>query len=680
MKQNTQQTLLSLLAATLLVSSLHANETAALEPVKVTASAIIEHDYLDPKSPTNPYRVETTAEAGTEIYTEKDIQNLAPRDILDLLDKSVGFDVTYQGRKNPYFVNERGGGKLTYIIDGAILPSITDRILLKIPVSAIEQIQIVRGATSLPLGPSINIAGSNSGAGLNTGFIIIRTKQPKKTMLSLNAGVEKAAGGQPTADKESFYTGLVFGDSNLNAYVGGMKSGMHRPSLETWFDAQSANSTMINAGINAGRFSAKVMGYQDTGSFEMQRGVKTDGTLDPSKWFYDPTRTRLFTADATMQWDEHHTSIVSYFKTKYSQEEYNSKFALGSALAVVDTIPTYYYENTSGHSFRHNVQYGNTKVMLGMQSSSDVVLGSNGQTSNASTDTKVNGYGLSVEQGLFDNTLTLDAGYRHDTKHLYKTSTTYKPDADMPPSKVYAVGAKWNITPKYSLNTRYYQGDQGMQGDFDVKADPSTGVTLDPESQKRIEATLDAKIMKEFSPAITWFNVKIDNTKSQSTQIPNTTDYYYTQSDSERTGIELLVKGKFDFGTGYKLGITRMLKNNNTTSSGVTTDSVGIETPEDLFVVSINHEWSDYRANISANHKSGWGSSTAAPGTATGVDLGNYTRIDANLIYKIPLNGINTTFKLFGRNLTNDQYATRYTTGYYYDRGRTIGADITLDF
>jgi iron complex outermembrane recepter protein len=669
--QHKKSAVFSLLTATLLCSSLTASaETttaSTLEPVNVTASAIIEHDYLDPKSPSNPYRVETTAEAGTEIYTEKDIQNLAPKNILDLIDRSVGFDVTYQGRKNPYFVKERGGGSMTYIIDGAILPSITDRILLKIPVSAIEQIQIVRGATSLPMGPSINIAGSNSGAGLNTGFIIIRTKQPKKTMLTLTGGVEDPGSGQPTATKESGYMGLVFGDSSLNAYIGGMKAGMRTPSTEDRFDGTSASTTMINGGINAGRFSTKVMAYNDSGLFEMQRGVKPDGSLDTSKWYYDPTKTHLFTTDATMQWDEHHTTIASYFKTRYFQHEIDTQFP---NTKPITTSTSDYYENTSGHSLRHNIQYGATKVMLGMQSAVDEVLGKNGQSTNDGSNTKVNGYGVSVEQGLFENTLTLDAGYRHDTKHLNRTSATYAPDADMPPSIVYAMGAKWNITPKYSLNTRYYQGDQGMQGDFDVKA--QTG-TLDPESQKRIEATLDAKIMKEFSPAITWFNVKIDNTKSQTTTlIPGTTNYYYTQSDSKLEGLEFLIKGIFNFGTSYQFGWTHMLKNSKTDSSGLTTDSVGNTTPEDLYIARLSHEWDSYRVNISANKKSEW--------LNTGYKMGDYTRYDANIMKDFKYNNIQGRVSLYGRNLGDEKYVTMYKTGFYYDRGRTIGADITLDF
>ena len=61
------------------------------------------------------------------------------KDIFDLLNKTTGLDFTYQGRKHPYFVNMRGGGNVTYILDGAILPQAANRILYKLPMAAIEE-------------------------------------------------------------------------------------------------------------------------------------------------------------------------------------------------------------------------------------------------------------------------------------------------------------------------------------------------------------------------------------------------------------------------------------------------------------------------------------------------------------------------------------------------------------
>lgn len=681
--KNTKTVAISFVAALVLspLSALAAADTttSSLDPVKVTAPTILEHDYLDPQSPSNPYRVETTAQAGTEIFTEKDIQNLAPKDVFDLLEKAVGLDITYQGRKSPFFVNDRGGGSFTYILDGAILPSTTNRILQKIPMSAIEQIDIVRGSTSLPIGPSINIGSSNSGSGLNTGFIVIRTKQPKKTALILTGGAEKAV-DQPTANHESVYTSFVFGSSDFNGYIGGMMSGMERPSKDTWFDGQNAKAKMVNAGINAGRFSGKAMIYDDSGRFEMQRGVTITGALDSSKWYYDPINTHVFTTDATMQWDEHHTTILSYFRTNYDQTEHDDSFASSTVTAA-----KHYYEDTSGSSFRHNIHYGDTKVMLGFQRANDAGFGPETNSNYRRFDTTVKGYSASVEQTLFAGNVVLDGGYRQDIKHITDSSTSAAANSannnvDMAPAKIYALGAKWFVTPMYNITGRYYHGSQGTMGDFDVKS--QTG-TLDPETQKRLETSLEAKFSKAFTPMLTWFDIKIDNYKTATTNtyVQNgETLYYYTQSDLHRQGVELLLKGKFDFGTSYKASWTHMVTNEAISSTGVVTDNNAISNPVNLYTLVINHEWDQYRANLSAKKESLWTSSTSAMGTATNVPLGDFTRYDANIIRDFKLGNIASSLTFYGRNLTNEQYATRYTTGFYYDRGRTFGAELTMAF
>ena len=156
-------------------------EPVVLEGINVTAPSVSKRDDLDPKSITNPYRVESSASFGTEVFTQKEIEAYAPKDVFDLLNKAVGMNLTYQGRRSPFSLDQRGGGQMTYILDGAILPSSFSRILQKIPLSDIEEIQIVRGATSLALGPTRTPGQWGTTSGINTGFVVIRTKHPKKT-------------------------------------------------------------------------------------------------------------------------------------------------------------------------------------------------------------------------------------------------------------------------------------------------------------------------------------------------------------------------------------------------------------------------------------------------------------------------------------------------------------------
>ncbi|MDD3597990.1 TonB-dependent receptor plug domain-containing protein, partial [Sulfuricurvum sp.] len=212
--QNLSMSLFAALAI-LQVSVQAADTTTAssdLDTINVKAPATVERDDLKLDSVTNLYRVESTAQFGTQVLTQKEIEAYSPKDFFDLMDKAIGMDLTYQGRKSPYFLNIRGGGSITYIIDGAILPSTSNRILQKLPMTAIEEIQIIRGSTALALAPSIGIGASNSGSGINTGFIIIRTKQPKKTEGILTGYMEKAV-SQPSANGQSIYAGTRLGSS-----------------------------------------------------------------------------------------------------------------------------------------------------------------------------------------------------------------------------------------------------------------------------------------------------------------------------------------------------------------------------------------------------------------------------------------------------------------------------------
>lgn len=657
-----------------------------LEPISATGanegtSRSFRED-LNPQSIVNPHKVESSAQAGVEIFTQEDIKDLAPKDMFDLLSHATGVDVTYQGRKSPYFVNVRGGGSLTYIIDGAILPSTSNKILQKLPMNAIEEIQIVRGSSSLTLGPSINIGSSTSGSGLNVGYVIIKTKQPEKTEAILSGSVEKTE-GIPATNKESLYLGTRVNSEDSTAFIGGMWAGLDQRTDDAWFDAQTADVKMANTGFTYRNLSAKLLAYKDTGTFDMQRGVSVLGTLDNSKWYYDPITTQIISGDATVQWTDNHATIASMFGTRYEHTEYSNESFITNATG----IPKPYWEKTDGFSLRHNMRYGDTTVMLGVQSTDSSGYGANNSASYNRFDVNVLGWAGTVEQKLFDGAVILDGGYRQDQKHIdySSTSATKNPDndTDMAPAKIYALGAKWQMTPTYNLSTRYYHGDEGTMGDFDVKS--KTG-PLHAETQERFETSVEATYDKAFNPMITWFSVKTDNEKAQDTSANNTyllngqTYYYYTESDTKRNGLELLLKGRFPTDTSYKVSWTHLLKYDSITSAGVTTDNVGNSNPEDLYTLLITQEWDKYRANLSIQKESGWHTSTSAMGTAYNVDLGNFTRVDTNVMRDFKVANTTTTLTLYVRNLTDEHYATRYTTGYYYDRGRVFGLDVSVKY
>ena len=677
-----KEAVFSLLAATLLCSSLSASEEStakSLDTVKVTASEVVERDDLKPDSVTNLYRSETTGRFGTEVFTRTEIDAYAPKDLFDLLDKAAGMNLTYQGRRNPYSIQERSGGNLTYILDGAILPPSVGKILHKIPMTIIEEVQIIRGSTSLSVAPSISIGASNSGSGLNTGFVIIRTRQPKKTEGLLSGYIEKAE-SQPTANGQSLYLGTRLGSSvsGVEGYIGGVLSRYDRPSNDAWFDGSDAESGMINGGISAGPFSLNVMGYKDSGRQEMQRGVKLDGTLDNAKWYYDPLKTTVFSGDMSMQWNENHTTLFSLFKTRYEQFEHNENFA---TTAVSNRQ---YEEETRGYSLRHNARFANTLLMLGGQITNSTGFGANLFNPYNHYDTTVKGFSASVEQKLFGGDVTLDAGYRYDTKHIDVSSVSaaqngVQNDVDMAPADIIALGAKWQITDAYTLSGRYYNGDQGTSCDFDIRT--QSGSPLNAEKQTRLEFALEAAPVRYFRPTVTWFDVHIENLKTatNTTYTVNGEEYYYyTQSDAHRRGLELSLKGDFSQGSSYSISWTHMI-DNETTTDGTTTDGVGLSGPENLYTALLSHRWEDYRANLSLKKASAWRESTSPMGVLY-ADLGDYTRIDANVAGDFRYEGNTYTAKLYGRNLGNEHYSTKYVTGLYPDRGRTLGLELSMAF
>ncbi|WP_419769270.1 MAG: TonB-dependent receptor plug domain-containing protein [Candidatus Marinarcus sp.] len=678
-KNRLQKYILSLITVITFINStlLKANEqnNILLAPINIEENNETAYrEDLDISSPENLYRIEKTAQFGTEVITQEEIEAQNPKDIFDLLNKTTGLDLTYQGRKHPYFINMRGGGNITYIIDGAILPQAADRILYKIPMSAIEEIQIVKNSTTLTLAPSIEIGASNSGSGTNIGFIIIRTKHPKKTEGIISTFYEKAE-SHPGANGQNIYAGTTFNNNGISGYIGGMLNRFNRPSDIDWFDGNDGRSGMINGGISSGSLTLNIMGYKDEGRFEMQKGVDTQGNISPVEWYYDPLKTSLISFDGNYIWNENQITLFSLSNLKYQQSEHS-------------TSDKYYKEKTQTYSLRHNAQFNDTSIQIGTQLTNSEGKGPNLSYSYNDYETTVYGYAISLEQSLFNDDLILNAGYRRDQKIIDHSSSSRTEaqflnnlnannNSDLAPANVYVLGALYNIDDTHKINLRYMNSNEGGGGDFNLIT--QSGEPLDEEKQTRWELGLEGNYSKAFNAIITYFDVDIKNEKTATSNTYLDSDgneyYYYTESDSTRSGLEIALNGRINNVTRYKFSYTRMLV--NTTDNN---DSIGTSTPKNLYTASLNHTYGKYSFNISAKKASAYTSSTSAMGTSTDVHLGDYTRVDANVSKDFILYGLDTTIKIYGRNITDEQYATRYTTGYYYDRGRTIGTELSLRF
>jgi iron complex outermembrane receptor protein len=686
---------------TTLIAALASMSVYAAEPVTKLSTVEVNAaedegkiDELKPESIRNRYRVPLSNRAGIETFTSKEIEALKPRDIFDLLDKATGITVSYQGRKNPFFVRERGGGTFTYIINGAILPTVTQRILQKIPLKAIEEMQVVRDSTALTLGPTVNIGASGSGDGLNTGYIIIKTKQPKKDEIIGTVQVEKAD-AQPFANNESLILGKRLNYKDAKGYLGALGSRLDRPSKPEWFDGQNAEAGILTSGFEYGILSVDFMAYADTGRFEMQRaqaGLATAAT-NQMKWYYDPIDTVVYTLNGNLNWDSHNSSLFSLFQTSFTQTENDTNFPPYSKTITAADNFSNYGEKTRGFSFRHHAQYDKTILQVGVQQTRSWALGSSGPNPSTKWDTDVLGFGVTLEQRLFNDQLSLDAGFRLDEKHAKSSGiTSAQSNVDMPKALALSFGARWQIDPVYALNARYFDGSQGNQGSFNIQSLPST--TLHPESQQRMEFGGDAKLFQLFNPSFTWFDVKIDNQKTQTaTQYSSYGNlyYYYTESNNHRTGFEFVIKGELGEHSRYKTSWTHMITNTATNSL------VSGTTANDLFDISAEHEWAGFVFNVSEKFVGPYNG--GGPSSVNGITnqsfavdgqwhtIGNYVRVDANISREFKLEPSNiggfgiapTTLKgtVYARNIGDSHYMTIYP---WPDRGRTIGAEFSIEY
>jgi len=680
-----KQLQLSGLLSLLLFNTQLSAQTHSLDAVNVSETGVYVRDDISLDSPTNLYKVEKSVQFATEVITQEEIQAQQPKDLFDLLNKTTGMDLTYHGRRSPFSVSMRGSGSVTYIIDGAILPPSASRILYKIPMVAIEEIQIVRSATALSIAPSINVGASNSGSGVNIGYVIIRTKQPKKTEGILSTFYEKAL-SQPEANGQSLYVGTRFGTrDSWSAYVGAMVSRFERKSKESWFDATDSESGMINAGVRKGGFSVNLMVYKDQGRLEMQRGVTHSGDLHSAKWYYDPLKTTIFSLDANMIWNENQVTLLSFAQTEYEQNEHNEDFTNPNAASQRE-----YEEKTQTYSLRHNARFGNTKVQLGAQHINAKGIGSDLFNPYIKYDTSIKGASASVAQTLLSGDLVVDAGYRWDQKTIENSSTANPargqadtPNAnngvDLAPASIITLGAVYGLSDQHTLSARYFYGDQGISGDFTLQT--QDGSALDAEKQNRYEIALESKFAPYLHSLITYFDTDVSNEKratSNTYMLNNEEYYYYQQVDSHTKGIELSFKGKIADHTSYKFSWTRILSKETQDYANVN-DEVGVVIPENTFTALLTHTYNGYRFNLSGKNASAYTSSKSPMGLSD-ADLGDYSRIDANVAKDFVFDKYTASAKFYGRNITHEQYATKYTTGYYFDRGRTLGVEVSVSF
>lgn len=667
---------------------------AADDPVNLPTLSVTgtQRQELAPESPRNPFRTPASSSGHAQVITREEIEQLRPRDVFDLLNSATGVIATQSSRKGFSGLTIRGDSNFRWIVDGAYLqPTMASRIMRNLPVSMIEEVKVVRGASALTMGPMVGSA-SPGGAPVD-GFIVIRTRKPAAREAQARVAFET----QGTA-QTSLWGGDVFKSGELQGYVAGAASyaGTDGPS-EALDNGAAYNagrrgfSGMVKSGFVADGWLVDLTAYSDIGTFEIPN-ANSHGAGQGS-WRMDPSRSNLLVVSGSKAWSEHQTTLFNVSRVESRQKFWTANSAAGPYSSVQN-------DNYTTHlNLRHNIDIENTRLMLGGDYFYWNAPKGQQYYEGIPREERTRGAFAQIEQGLFDNKVTLDAAYRIDQVDVLRGLDYYTGGAQpyggvnsplrttnksLPIAKFYSVGGAWKFIDDWKLTLRYGESVQATDG-----LNPRPGLTLEDDRQRKLEAGVEGRVERWLSPALNFFHRMVENEKTLSgytyqanngsSQVcrtgtvptsgalaPRSTSSLtpcYGQADTTRSGVELSAAGAFGQRSSYRVSWTHFTGLKNAAEI----------TPRNIAEFSISHGIGEVTLTGAVKHVASYkGSATDAQAW-----LGGYTRFDVGAGYDFELGGADVRTTIYARNLTDQRYET---TNGVQDVGRVIGVEALARF
>ncbi|MBN8285332.1 TonB-dependent receptor plug domain-containing protein [Zoogloea sp.] len=694
MEEKLRRTPLAILMASLWLCPGHAAAESEKILPTITVSSSSERPELTPENARNPFRTPKSSTVHTQVITREEIEQLRPRDVFELLNSATGVIATQSSRKGFSGLTIRGDSQFRWIIDGAYLqPTMASRIMKSLPVSAIEEIKIVRGASTLTMGP---MAGSASPGGAPVdGFVVIRTRKPARDEVQLRAAVESN-----DTTQANVWAGKAFGQDEASGkgYVAGLLSYAENGSPDELLDNGASYNVdrqttggLLKGGFQWGGWLIDVMAYKDDGEFQIPN-ANSHGTGNAG-WYMDPSRTDVYSMTGSKAWGGIHTTLFSLSRSVSKQAFWTANTAAGPYTSRQN-------DNEVTHlNLRHNIDIGNTRLTAG----GDYMHwdAPNGQQyyEGIQREEKTKSWFVQAEQGLFDNKLSLDASYRRDQVHVvhgldYYTGGNQPPggvnspliysNRTLPSATFFSLGASWAFFDQWRLSGRYGQSSQATTG-----LNPRPGVELTDDSQRKWEIGVEGHVTRWLNPSLNYFRRSVENEKflngytylanNNSTQtcrtgiIPSSGAFApkssatmtpcYDQQDTLRGGVELVLTGAFAERSFYRFGLTHFTTLENTLAT----------TPRNIVDLSFSHGMGSFTLSGAIKHVASYQGSSSD----VRAYLGGYTRYDLGLGYEFKLAGAPVRATLYGRNLTNEKYET---SNGVQDVGRVFGLETTVSF
>ena len=660
----------------------------------MTISGAAPRVELIPTSARNPFRAPESATSHSQTITREEIEQLRPTDVFELLNNATGVISTQGSRKGFSGLSIRGDSNFRWIVDGAYLqPNMAGRMMRNIPVMAIEEVTVVRGASALTMGPMTGSA-SPGGAPVD-GFVIVRTRKPAKSEGQARLAVESFDTVQA-----GVWLGKTLGDKETSGYVAGLLSYSDSNGPDDRLDNgagynvwREATAGLFKTGIKAGGWLVDFMAYKDDGEFGIPNANNHFSAGTPpvfgtsGDWRIDPSQTDLFVVSGSKQWGKEHTSLFNLSRSESHQ-------------ILMTTVPNLNDNENTHLNLRHNIDFGKTRVMLG----GDYQHWNNPSGMNyfegIPREEKTTGWFGQVEHKLLADRLALDASYRKDTVKVVRGLDYYTAGAQppgglnspliyrnrtLPAANFLSAGASWRVTDQWKTSARYGTSEQASNS-----LNPMPGVTLGDDEQKKWEIGIEGQISSFFNPALSFFHREVKNEKSVkgftytsatnatvtcAARVPTagapavrwngTSDITecYGQDDTVRDGLELTFTGNFGERSSYRFGITEFTRRVNVEST----------TPRTVADLSVSHGMGAYTLTGAIKHVTAYKGNPADAGDF----LGGYDRYDLGLSYDFKTLGTPVRTTIYGRNLSDEKYET---SNGVQDVGRVLGVEVMAKF
>lgn len=582
---------------------------------------------------------------------QEDIAAIRPRDVVDLIENSLGLSIRRQGARVHNFTYSRGDN-VSIILDGVYLTATTaQRVLGDIPPEAIENIQFLRDASVITIGPLMGFGSANAGSP-NQGFIMIKTRKHKPD--ADHTTEVKTSYATYDTWKASAYTSQSLLDDKLGLSGGYQHSASH--GKPDWNNDYAFDTYLLSGRYDGERFAADSSLYVNRGWRNIQRSVgiyegtppndntTALGQMGSSTWRYDPMDTLVLSLGSSYFWNDANTTHLTLGYSRATGTNYRYYTYLdNSTVAGLDAE-----DWAKEWALSHTLVTGNNLMKLGLQG---VEWYQRSEGSALANQEQIYGLALSDELALTDR-LLLDGALRMDKKKVIHSSTKYLDNGSEVKMRegqwtddayLASLGLAWQYNPVYRLSSRYA---------FNYTPTPDTLTTrnnkrLAAEQRHRIELGLSADWNPALRLNLTPFYYYLKNAKVSDGTITvedhdgtESSITVYTLDDTViRKGVELGLSGRFANNTlGYELGWSHFYSS----ADNATTDF-----PDNKYNVRLNWAQGNWDGNANLLR--------VDPYMSNDYEVGDFTTLNLSLAYQLTPDA---TLTLFGENVTNQHYGT----------------------